>query len=175
MRKVRGDIDFKNDTARDATSVVGGSDDASTKSQTFIHRRRPMLTAVTAWNRSRRLQRPTRANGGSGRHELSRFVLMTSAIFALGLGCAQAGPCTTDIEKIEKVLNERNSPFGPTGRQSVGAQMGRQPTPSSMARAEQKAGSHYQAALTRAQALDNQNNPACKKAVKKLKALVGMQ
>lgn len=43
-----------------------------------------------------------------------------------------------------------------------------------MARAEQKAGSHYQAALTRAQALDNQNNPACKKAVKKLKALVGM-
>jgi hypothetical protein len=43
-----------------------------------------------------------------------------------------------------------------------------------MARAEQKAGSNYQAALTRAQALDNQNKPACKKAVRKLKALVGM-
>jgi hypothetical protein len=99
---------------------------------------------------------------------------MTSALLALGVGCAQAGPCSADIAKIEKVLNEPNSPFGPTARQSVGAQMGRQPTPSSMARAEQKAGSHYQAALTQAQTLDNQNNPACKKAVKKLKTLVGM-
>jgi hypothetical protein len=43
-----------------------------------------------------------------------------------------------------------------------------------MARAEQKARSHYEAALKRAQALDNQNNPACKKAVKELKALAGM-
>ena len=99
---------------------------------------------------------------------------MTSALLALGIGCAQAGPCSADIAKIEKALNEPNSPFGPTGRQTVGAQLGRQPTPSSMARAEQKAGSHYQAALTQAQTLDNQNNPACKKAVKKLKALVGM-
>jgi hypothetical protein len=56
----------------------------------------------------------------------------------------------------------------------VGAQLGRQPTPSSMARAEQKADTNYQTVLTRAQTLDNQNNPACKKAVKKLKALVGM-
>jgi hypothetical protein len=113
-----------------------------------------------------------RANNSSGL--ISRFVSMTGVILALGIGCAQAGPCTADIEKIEKVLNEPNSPFGPTARQSVGAQLGRQPTPSSMARAEQKAGSHYEAALKRAQALDNQNNPACKKAVKKLKALVGM-
>ena len=100
--------------------------------------------------------------------------LMTSALLALGVGCAQAGPCSADIAKIEKALNAPNSPFGPTGRQTVGAQLGRQPTPASMARAEQKAGSHYQAALTQAQTLDNQNNPACKKAVKKLKALVGM-
>lgn len=99
---------------------------------------------------------------------------MTSALLALGVGCAQAGPCSADIAKIEKVLNEPNSPFAPTGRQTVGAQLGRQPTPSSMARAEKKADTNYQTVLTRAQALDNQNNPACKKAVKKLKALVGM-
>ena len=108
------------------------------------------------------------------RHELTRLVLMTSALLALGIGCAQAGPCSADIAKIEKALNEPNSPFGPTGRQTVGAQLGRQPTPASMARAEKKADTNYQTALTRAQALDNQNNPACKKAVKKLKALVGM-
>lgn len=105
---------------------------------------------------------------------LARFALMTGAVLAAGIGCAQAGPCTADIQKIEKAVSEPNSPVGPTARQSVGAQMGRQPTPASMAQAEQKAGSRYQAALTRAQALDNQNNPACKKAVKKLKALVGM-
>ena len=76
--------------------------------------------------------------------------------------------------RSKRLLSEPNSPFGPTARQTVGAQLGGQPTPSSMARAEKKAGSNYQAALTRAQALDNQNNPACKKAVKKLKTLVGM-
>jgi hypothetical protein len=133
-----------------------------------------MLTAVMAWTRGRCLRHPAAANDGVRRRELTRLVLMTSALLALGVGCAQAGPCSADLAKIEKVLNEPNSPFGPTGRQTVGAQLGRQPTPSSMARAEQKAGSHYQAALTRAQTLDNQNNPACKKAVKNLKALVGM-
>ena len=133
-----------------------------------------MLTAVMAWTRGRCLRHPAAANDGARRRELTRLVLMTSALLALGVGCAQAGPCSADLAKIEKVLNEPNSPFGPTGRQTVGAQLGRQPTPSSMARAEQKAGSHYQAALTQAQTLDNQNNPACKKAVKKLKALVGM-
>ena len=133
-----------------------------------------MLTAVMAWTRGRCWRHPAAENDSARCHELARVVLMTSALLALGIGCAEAGPCSADIAKIEKVLNEPNSPFGPTGRQTVGAQLGRQPTPASMARAEQKAGSHYQAALTQAQTLDNQNNPACKKAVKKLKALVGM-
>jgi hypothetical protein len=133
-----------------------------------------MLTAVMAWTRGRCWRHPAAENDSARCHELARVVLMTSALLALGIGCAQAGPCSADIAKIEKALNEPNSPFGPTGRQTVGAQLGRQPTPSSMARAEKKADTNYQTALTRAQALDNQNNPACKKAVKKLKALVGM-
>ena len=133
-----------------------------------------MLTAVMAWTQGRRLRRPAAAKESAGRCELARLVLMTSALLVLGVGCAQAGPCSADIAQIEKALNQPNSPFGPTGRQTVGAQLGQQPTPSSMARAEQKAGSRYQAALTRAQTLDNQNDPACKKAVKKLKTLVGM-
>ena len=116
-----------------------------------------MLAAVMAWTRC---WRP--------------LMMMTSALLALGIGCAQAGPCSADIAKIENALNAPNSPFGPTARQTVGAQLGRQPTPSSMARAEKKADTNYQTVLTRAQALDNQNNPACKKVVKKLKALVGM-
>jgi hypothetical protein len=130
------------------------------------------MQAVTERHRIRPAQHPMRAHHRSGR--LPRFVAMTSLVLAAGIGCAQAGPCTADIQKIEKVLSEPNSPFGPTARQTVGAQLGQQPTPASMARAEKKAGSRYQAALTRAQTLDNQNNPACKKAVSKLKTLVGM-
>ena len=133
-----------------------------------------MLTAVMAWTRGRCWRHPAVANDSASRRELTRLVLMTSALLALGIGCAEAGPCSADIAKIEKALNEPNSPLGPTGRQTVGAQLGRQPTPASMARAEKKADTNYQTVLTRAQALDNQNNPACKKAVKKLKALVGM-
>ena len=133
-----------------------------------------MLTAVMAWTRGRCWRHPAVANDSASRRELTRLVLMTSALLALGIGCAEAGPCSADIAKIEKVLNEPNSPFGPTGRQTVGAQLGQQPTPSSMARAERKADTNYQTVLTRAQTLDNQNNPACKKAVKKLKALVGL-
>jgi hypothetical protein len=131
-----------------------------------------MRTAVTEWNSSRHSQHLIRADNRLGR--MPRFILMTGVILALGIGCAQAGPCTADIAKIEKALSEPNSPFGPTARQTVGAQLGEQPTPASMARAEKRAGSRYEAALKRAQALDNQNNPACKKAVKKLKTLVGM-
>jgi len=133
-----------------------------------------MLTAVMAWTQGRRLRRPAAAKESAGRCELARLVLMTSALLVLGVGCAQAGPCSADIAKIEKALNAPNSPFGPTGRQTVGAQLGQQPTPSSMARAEKKADTNYQAVLTQAQTLDNQNNPACKKVVKKLKTLVGM-
>jgi len=132
-----------------------------------------MLTVVRAWTRGRQ-QHPAAANDSARPHALTRLALMTSALLALGVGCAQAGPCSAAIAKIEKALNAPNSPFGPTARQTVGAQLGRQPTPSSMARAEKKADTNYQTALTRAQALDDQNNPACKKAVKKLKALVGM-
>ena len=133
-----------------------------------------MLTAVMTWTRGRCLRRPAAAKESARRCERARLVLTTSALLVLGAGCAQAGPCSADIAKIEKALNAPNSPFGPTARQTVGAQLGRQPTPASMARAEQKADTNYQTVLTRAQTLDNQNNPACKKAVKKLKALVGM-
>ena len=129
---------------------------------------------LTAGTRDRRWRHPVAANNSAKPHKLTHLVIVSSALLALGVGCAQAGPCSADIAKIEKALNAPNSPFGPTARQTVGAQLGRQPTPASMARAEKKADTNYQTVLTRAQALDNQNNPACKKTVKKLKALVGM-
>jgi hypothetical protein len=95
-------------------------------------------------------------------------------MLSLGLASVRAGPCTNEILAIEKAVSEPNSPYAPTAGQSVGAQVHRQPTPSSVARAEQKADSGYEAALDRARALDNQNNPDCAQAVKQLKDLIGM-
>jgi hypothetical protein len=106
---------------------------------------------------------------------MSRLMLVTAAVLGLGIAPVWAGPCTTEILNVEKAVNAPNSPYAPTARQSVGAQMGRQPTPSSVARAEETASSSYTAALDRARALDNQNNPDCAQAVKELKELVGMQ
>ncbi len=72
-------------------------------------------------------------------------------------------------------MNAPNSPYTPTLPQTVGAQIDQQPTPSSVARAEQQAAANYKAVLDRAQTLDNQNNPECRKVVKELKDLVGLQ
>jgi hypothetical protein len=106
---------------------------------------------------------------------MSRFALVMCIILVSGTATVRAGPCTSEILSIEKAVNEPNSPYAPTGRQSVGAQLGRQPTASSVARAEEKADTTYKAVLDRARALDNQNNPDCAQAVKQLKELVGMQ
>ena len=88
-----------------------------------------------------------------------RVAVFACIILAFGVATSRAGPCTSDI--LEKAVNEPNSPYAPTARQSIGAQLSRQPTPSSVARAEGQADSTYQAALDRARALDNQGNPDC--------------
>ena len=103
------------------------------------------------------------------------YPVLISLLLVLGWRVAHAGPCTSEILRIEKAVNEPNSPYGPTARQSIGAQLDRQPTPSSVARAQRQANSNYKAALDRARALDNQNDQECEKAVIKLEELVGMQ
>jgi hypothetical protein len=44
---------------------------------------------------------------GPGR--ITPVVAITGAMLALGLAGAHAGPCTADIQKIEKTLREPNS------------------------------------------------------------------
>ena len=64
--------------------------------------------------------------------------------------------------------------YGPTARQSIGAQDSREPTPESIARAQKRADAHYQDVLNEAKALDAANNPKCQEVVTKVKELVGM-
>ena len=105
---------------------------------------------------------------------MNRASLAALAFLALSGVAANAGPCTSEIDKIEKAVSAPNSMFGPTARQTVGAQDSHQPTAESMARAEKKADTHYQDVLNEAKALDAANNPKCQDVVKQVKDLVGM-
>jgi hypothetical protein len=64
---------------------------------------------------------------------------MTFAGLVLLTVPSRAGPCAKDIARMEVRINawlDKQAASGPTKRQSVGAQMQRQPTPRSMAEAE---------------------------------------
>jgi hypothetical protein len=101
--------------------------------------------------------------------------LISGLILGMSMAWAHAGPCSSEISKIEQAVNQPNSMVGPTARQSVGAQLDRQPTPSSVAAAEQRADTHYADVLNKAKTLDAANNSDCKKVVDELKLLVGMK
>jgi hypothetical protein len=105
---------------------------------------------------------------------MNRACLIALAFFGFSAAVANAGPCTSEIDKIEKAVNAPNSMYGPTARQSIKAQDSRQPTPESIARAEKRADTHYQDVLNEAKTLDAANNPKCQEVVKKVKDLVGM-
>jgi hypothetical protein len=94
----------------------------------------------------------------------------------VNVDCAQAGPCSTEIARIESALRRPGSDVGPTDRQTMGAQLHRQPTPGSVERAEDRAALLLNAAMARARAFDAEDNRAeCMKAVEDIKQLTGMQ
>jgi len=64
-----------------------------------------------------------------------------AATILVSTASAQAGPCTADIAQLEStVRSSATSRFaGPTGQQTIAAQLGRQPTPDSVRRAEAQA------------------------------------
>jgi len=105
-------------------------------------------------------------------------IKMTATIIActsnfLAYGAAQAGPCTSDIAQFESVVRQSGGDpdAGLTARQTVGAQLGHQPTPSSLSRAEDRLHSKFSARMARARLLDAQGNPGCAVALKAAKKL----
>jgi hypothetical protein len=106
---------------------------------------------------------------------MHRHLLAAGMALALGAASAHAGPCTSEIAQIEQAVNAPNSQYGPTARQSVGAQDSRQPTAASIAAAQKRADNHYDEVLAKAKSLDAANNSDCQSVVKELKLLIGMQ
>src|SRR5262245_2132791 len=86
----------------------------------------------------------------------STATFVVGVALGLGVASAHAGPCTNAIAKFEQEVRQSagNPDAGPTARQTVGAQLDRQPTPGSVARAEASAQATFEAALARAKRLD---------------------
>jgi len=53
--------------------------------------------------------------------QMRRLVPVVGLVFILGIAGAHAGPCTTEIAQIEQAVNQPNSQYGPTARQTAGS------------------------------------------------------
>ena len=90
---------------------------------------------------------------------------------------ARAEPCTEKIAQFEMNMRQsaKNPSAGPTAPQSIGAQLGQQPTPSSVKHADVKAQTTLDAALARAKALDAEGKRKCTQAVAHAMRLFSLQ
>jgi hypothetical protein len=82
--------------------------------------------------------------------------LVVGAVVCLNAAFAHAGPCTADIAQFEMAIRQSagNPMAGLTARQSVAAQLDRQPTVASMKRENQRLKSEFAATMARAKRLD---------------------
>jgi hypothetical protein len=91
---------------------------------------------------------------------------------------AHAGPCSSAIAQFEQAVRQSaNKPdAGPTARQSIGAQLDRQPTPESIARAEARAQTTFETSLARAKRFDARGNRAgCTRALAAARRMYNLQ
>ncbi len=99
-------------------------------------------------------------------------------VLLLGTISAHAGPCRNAIAQFEQTVRQsaNNPDAGPTARQSIDAQLDRQPTPGSVARAEARAEGTFEAALARAKRLDARGNRAgCTRALSAARRIYSLQ
>jgi hypothetical protein len=100
------------------------------------------------------------------------LIATTAATLICGNGTAYSGPCTSQIEELERQIGHVSSSAksGPTAPQSIEAQLHHQPTPETVRNAERKANADAAAALQRARQADTDDNPAaCAKALDEAK------
>jgi hypothetical protein len=95
-------------------------------------------------------------NRNLGRLGCNATGLITCTIIGLNSTFAQAGPCSSDIAQFEAAIRQSagNPMAGLTARQSVAAQLDRQPTAASMKREQDRLKSEFAATMARAKRLD---------------------
>jgi hypothetical protein len=107
---------------------------------------------------------------------MNRFApwIVICAALVGGTNMAHAGPCTAQIAAVEGQVKETlpGPESGPTGPQTLGAQLHHQPTPGDVTHAEHVANKDADAALDRARTADAAGNAAgCQAAVNEAKRL----
>jgi hypothetical protein len=102
---------------------------------------------------------------------------MGGLIFGLA-PAAYAGPCTAQISSLERQikLSASNPEVGPSGTQTVGAQLHHQPTPTTVEHAEVRANADADAALDRARKADAAGDASgCHSALVEARRLYGLE
>jgi hypothetical protein len=89
---------------------------------------------------------------------------LVGAVLGLTAANASAGPCTSDIAEFEAAIarSQGNPLAGLSAPQSVGADLGHQPTPASVKAAQARLKKTFAATMARAKRYDAQGNgPGC--------------
>ena len=105
-------------------------------------------------------------------------VLIVAAALCLGVAPAHAGPCSNKIAQFEQAVRQsaNNPNAGPFGAQSIGAQLGQQPTPGSVKQADARAQAAFDAAMVRAKRLDAAGHRSgCTRALAAAKRMYNLQ
>jgi hypothetical protein len=113
-----------------------------------------------------------------------RLFVLGAIAFAASMSVSYAGPCSDQIDSMQARIDaklEAKAAAGPTAREGVGAGMSDQPTPRSMAAAEEKLGevsaqtvNAVRQAMLRARAADSAGDKnACEQALADVSRAIG--
>jgi hypothetical protein len=72
-----------------------------------------------------------------------RHLMLSAAAFAASMPVSYAGPCSAEIDRVQALIDTRlqaRAAAGPQAGESAGAMLHHQPTPGSIAAAEQELG-----------------------------------
>src|SRR5262249_1405568 len=114
----------------------------------------------------------------------SRVLVFAATAFAASAGAAHAGPCSGQIDAMQARIDttlEAKAAAGPTAKQGVAAGMSMQPTPASLAAAEEKLGEisprkvkSIKRGMARARVADKVGDlRACRKALAAVQRVLG--
>lgn len=110
--------------------------------------------------------------------KIAVLALALCIAFGLSFEEAQAGGCTKRVDQFERATQQPSLPpdAGPTSRETIGADLGHQPTPASVEAAATRAQSRFSALLADAKALDARGrHTACMRALREAKMMFDPQ
>lgn len=110
--------------------------------------------------------------------KITMLALVLCMAFGLSIEDAQAAVCTSEVNQFERAIEQTAMPpdAGPTAPETIGADLGHQPTPASVDAAAAEAQSQFAALLASAKAFDAQGkHAACMHALSDAKMMFDPQ